>query len=215
MKTLIAIFLFLILAPPVYAQTCVQADLTHPLQTVGVWKDNSTDETGFVLERKLNNGAYSVIASSIAANITTYTDLSVVRDPVVANTYTYRLKAIKTLPDGTVLSSTYTNESCVTFAPNPPAAPLPPTPPTGFTVSAASATSIQASWSDNSDNETGFRLDFTSYSPRRAFSKTAGPDATSLLISGLQKNKTVCGKIVAVNLGGESDMSNQSCATPR
>ena len=34
------------------AQTCVQADLTHPLQATLTWQDNSTDETGFVLERQ-------------------------------------------------------------------------------------------------------------------------------------------------------------------
>jgi len=190
------------------AQTCAQADLTHPVSVNAVWTDNAGDETGFVLERKLNNGAYAVIASGIGANITALTDATVVRG-TVPNTYTYKIKATKT----GAADSAYSNEACITFAPTPPPPPTPPLAPSGFTVSQTSSSSIQASWSDNSDNETIFRVDLASFSPPRSFLRTVGANVTSLLISGLQKNKTYCGKIVALNLSAESDPSNQSCTT--
>lgn len=53
------------------------------------WTDNSTNETGFVLERKRGSGNYYQIATP-AANATSYTDSDV--DP--GYTYTYRIKAV-------------------------------------------------------------------------------------------------------------------------
>jgi len=194
-----------------HAQTCVQADVSHPTQAVATWKDNSGDETGFVLERSLNGGVFSAVAASLAANLTTYTDSTVVRDPVATNTYTYRIKAIKALADGSILSSPYAAETpCISFLPPPPS---PPAAPSGFTLSALSQTQIQASWSDNSDNETEFQINLQGYSPPRSIARSAPTNATNLVIGGLQKNKTYCGANVAMNGTAQSDPSNQSCAT--
>lgn len=120
MKLFLAVlFSVLGLSSAAFAQTCVQADLSHPLTASLNWVDTSTDETGFVLERKLNTGAYSVLAASVSANMVSFTDSTVVRSSV-PNTYTYRLKAIKSgAPD-----SAYSGEACITFAPIPPAPTL-------------------------------------------------------------------------------------------
>jgi len=128
------------------AQTCVQADLTHPLQTTLTWVDNSTDETGFVLERQLNGGAFAALAP-IAANTTQAIDTTVVRS-AVPNTYTYRLKAI----NGT-LSSAFTTPACITFDPILTA----PTAPSGFTVSSIDSTTLRLSW-DDTTNEANYEV---------------------------------------------------------
>jgi len=193
-----------------YAQTCLQADLTHPTQATLTWQDNSTNETGFVLERQLNGGSFAALAP-IAANTTQVVDTTVVRDPLITNTYTYRLKAVLVPTSGSTLSSTYSNLACIAFLPPPP--PAPPAAPSGLTTAALSQSSIQASWSDNSDNEDQFRIDLTGFSPPRNFSRVAPANTTSLIIGGLTKNKTYCGTMVSLNTGGESAPTNQSCTT--
>jgi len=193
-----------------YAQTCLQADTSHPAQATLTWQDNSTNETGFVLERQLNGGSFTALAP-IAANITQVVDTTVVRDPVITNTYTYRLKAVIVPTSGATLSSTYSNLACIAFLPPPP--PAPPAAPSGLTTAALSQSSIQASWSDNSDNEDQFRIDLTGFSPPRNFSRVAPANTTSLIIGGLTKNKTYCSTMVSLNIGGVSAPTNQSCTT--
>ena len=67
------------------------------------WQDMSTNETGFAVERKLGSaGSYSQIAT-VAANLTTYTDTSVVS----GSTYCYRSQAFNSTQ-----TSAYSNEAC-------------------------------------------------------------------------------------------------------
>jgi hypothetical protein len=65
------------------------------------WTDNSTNEDGFKIERKIAGGTYAVIATT-AANITNYTDSNLVANKA----YTYRVYAF----NGAGSSLTYTNE---------------------------------------------------------------------------------------------------------
>src|SRR5574341_248159 len=56
------------------------------------WADNSTNEDGFNIERKTGTtGTYAQIAS-VGANVTSYTDATV----VAGTTYCYRVSAFKT-----------------------------------------------------------------------------------------------------------------------
>ena len=207
-RILLALALLIVIPALVRAQTCMQADLNHPLAAALTWKDNSNNEAGFSLEKKLDSGAYAVIAAGIGADLTSYTDMAVTRG-TVARTYTYRLKALAVPNSGTV-DSAYSNEVCITFA---PLAPAPIVAPSGLTISQVSASSLRASWSDNSDNETGFRINLTGFSPPQSFSRTTGANVTSLIVGNLTKNKTYCGRVVAIYFNRESDPSNQSCAT--
>jgi hypothetical protein len=65
------------------------------------WTDNSTNEDGFKIERKIAGGTYAVIATT-AANITNYTDSNLVANKA----YTYRVYAFNAAGS----SLTYTNE---------------------------------------------------------------------------------------------------------
>ena len=66
------------------------------------WSDNSTDETGFQIERRTLNGTYSQIAM-VGANVTAYSDSTV----TPGTTYCYRVRAFNTEE-----ISTYSEETC-------------------------------------------------------------------------------------------------------
>jgi hypothetical protein len=83
------------------------------------WTDNSDDEDGFSIERKLDtNGTYVVIAT-VGPNVTSYSDSSLAN----STTYCYRVNAFNSAGN-----SAYTDEACGT-----PSATTPP-PTSGNTV---------------------------------------------------------------------------------
>lgn len=94
-------------------------------QIVLTWTDNSTNETGFTIERKTGTGNYSQLVS-LSSNVTTYTDASV----TTGNSYTYRVYALNSAGN----SATYSNEVSI-------AIPVPITAPVLTTTATASITS--------------------------------------------------------------------------
>jgi hypothetical protein len=69
------------------------------------WTDNSTNETGFKIERKLANGTYQIIGTT-NADITTYSDNN---DIQVAADYVYRVYSYNSAGN----SLTYSNEASI------------------------------------------------------------------------------------------------------
>jgi hypothetical protein len=83
------------------------------------WTDNSTNETGFKIERKTGSGSYSQIAA-VAANTTSYNNTGL--SP--STTYTYHIRAYNTAGD-----SGFSNEaSATTLPPGPGTDTTPPKP---------------------------------------------------------------------------------------
>jgi len=70
------------------------------------WADNSSNETGFKIERKSGSGAYAQIAT-VGAGVTSYADSSLAAN----TTYTYRVRAYNARGD-----SAYSNEASGTTA---------------------------------------------------------------------------------------------------
>jgi uncharacterized protein (TIGR02145 family) len=70
------------------------------------WTDNSTNETGFKIERKTGNGTYAVVGTT-ATNVTTFNDSGAPN-----TTYTYRVYSNNSSGN----SLTYTNELTLTTA---------------------------------------------------------------------------------------------------
>jgi hypothetical protein len=89
-----------------------------------IWQDNSTDETGFKIERKTGSGSYSQIAT-VGAGVTSYSNTSL----RASTTYYYRVRAYK----GT-LNSGYCEEASATTLPPPPSAPTLKSPASRSTV---------------------------------------------------------------------------------
>ena len=106
------------------------------------WTDNSNNETGFMIERCAGT-ACSYISSG--SNTTSYSDTDVTAN----TTYTYRVKALNSGGD-----SAYSNSATATTL----TASL-PSAPSNLTATAVSKTQINLSWTDNSNNETGFKIE--------------------------------------------------------
>ncbi len=191
----------------VNAQTCVQADLSHPLQVTLTWTDNSNNETNFIIERQLNGGAFAALAP-IAPNTTQAIDTTVVRS-TVDNTYTYRLKAV----NGT-LSSAFTTPACITFAPNL----IAPSAPSGFTVSQNSASptdTLSLTWDDNNTTESSYEVVGRKAVGNRTFVKiaTLPSDTTSYDWTGLASHTSYCNKVRGVNAKGAGPYTPIVCNT--
>ena len=88
------------------------------------WQDNSSDETGFKIERRVASGSYSQIAT-VGAGVTSYSNAGL----VASTTYYYRVRAYK----GT-LNSDYCQEASAITLPPPPSAPTLKLPASGSTV---------------------------------------------------------------------------------
>ena len=84
------------------------------------WADQSSDETGFVIERATGNGAFAVL-TTVGANVTTFADTTV----TASTSYQYRVKAVKT-GSGATLESAYTNTAGATTPANPATPPAGP-----------------------------------------------------------------------------------------
>jgi len=89
------------------------------------WQDNSSDETGFKIERKTGSGSYSQIAT-VGANVTSYSNSGL----SASTTYYYRVRAYNAASN-----SNYSNEASATTLPPPPAAPTLKSPASASTVS--------------------------------------------------------------------------------
>ena len=71
-----------------------------------IWQDNSTNETGFMVERQVNGGAFTSIAK-VGPNVTTYVDGTATAG-ATDMTYCYRVRGFNA-----TLQSGYTNVDCL------------------------------------------------------------------------------------------------------
>jgi len=131
---------------PLLVSVIAPSELTAKVENNAIvlsWKDNASNETGFVVERSDVNSANFTLLASLGANVQTYTDNS-----AGANMpYTYRVKAVSDQ-----VSSDFSNNVFITI-------PLVVVKaPSGLTVTAGS-TVIVLKWTDNSTNETGFVIE--------------------------------------------------------
>jgi len=184
-------------APAAPTNLSVTAVTTN--QVVISWTDNSTTETGFKIERKTGaGGTYAQIATA-GANATSYSDSGLTEN----TTYYYRVKASNAGGD-----SFYSNEASGTTSITLPAAPA------NLTASVVSLTQINLGWTDNSNNETGFRIRRkTGANGTYSQIATVGVDVTTFSDTGLSPNTTYYYKVRSYNEAGTSVASNEANAT--
>jgi peptidyl-Asp metalloendopeptidase len=133
------------------------------------WTDNSSDETGFVVQRATGGGGYTDRAT-LGANVTSFADTG-----LSANTsYAYRVRAYNSAG-----ASEYSNVVSVIT----PAAPPPPTAPDSVTVTTGPSLAT-VSWT-NVENETGYEVVRETKNTKRntwgsANTTRVGADQTSL-----------------------------------
>ena len=129
---------------PLAKPTSATATAVSSSQINLTWVDNSASETGYKIERKTTvTGTYAQIAQ-VGANVQSYSDTN----GLAANTkYYYRIRAT----NGTI-DSDYSNEPSATTFLDAPAAP------SNLTITSLLSNQVSLSWSDNSNNETGFKI---------------------------------------------------------
>ncbi|MCX6334965.1 MAG: fibronectin type III domain-containing protein [Bacteroidia bacterium] len=163
------------------------------------WTDNSNDETGFRIERSADGSTgWSEIATT-AANTATYQNTGLTASTI----YYYRVRAYNSAGN-----STYTNNANATTA-----SASAPTTPSNLTATAASASQINLSWTDNSNNETGFRVERSPDNTTWAEIITVSSNITSYQNTGLTASTTYYYRVRAYNASGNSGYSNTANAT--
>jgi uncharacterized protein with LGFP repeats len=113
------------------------------------WRDNSTNESAFELQRSDDGGATWTATYSVAPVSTEGTGGIVgkgVNGLTTGSTYTFRVRAV-----GSPNSSDYAGPASIKIA--APARPI------SLTATALSTTKIRIKWRDLADNEQGFRIE--------------------------------------------------------
>lgn len=95
----------------------------------------------------------------------------------------------------------------------PQAPPPPPAAPNGLTATAISATQINLTWTDNSGNETSFKIERSTDGVNFSQIATVGANVTSYSNTGLSAATTYYYRVRASNSGGDSAYSEVASAT--
>jgi FtsP/CotA-like multicopper oxidase with cupredoxin domain/fibronectin type 3 domain-containing protein len=163
------------------------------------WRDNARNETGFIVERSLNGGAFSQIATIGPRNgVGNVVYLDAASGP---GTFTYRVSAVNAAGQ-----SAYATSSPITV-PDMTA----PSDLTGTAVIAGNRANVTLTWVINSIGQSGFQLQRAT---NAAFTTglntwTVGPTATSVTQTNLQRNRTYYYRIRArFGVLGSSAWSN-------
>ena len=112
-------------------------------QVLLTWTDSSATETGFKIERSPVTDTNYTEIGTVGANTTSFTDSGLNE----ATTYWYRVRAYNTYT-----TSDYSSERQVTTLYNIPA------PPSALTITSLQSNKVTLSWSDNSNDESGFKI---------------------------------------------------------
>jgi hypothetical protein len=164
------------------------------------WTDNSANEDGFKIERKIGAaGSYSPLAT-VGPNVTNYNDNDSGSGLTEATTYYYRMTAYNAQGD-----SMYSSEVNATTL---------PAAPSSLSATAASSIRIDLSWTDNSNGETGYKIE-RKIGATGTYSQvgTVGANVISYSNTGLAASTTYNYRVMAYNVTGDSAQSNEANAT--
>ena len=188
---------------PPAAPSSLTAQAVSSNQINLAWTDNADNETGFKIERCTGAGCsdFSQIAT-VGANVTSYSNTGL----AASTSYSFRVRATNEAGD-----SGYSNTaSATTDAP-----PSPPAAPSSLTAEAVSTSQIDLAWTDNADNETGFKIERCNGAGCNDFAQiaTVGANVTSYSNTGLAASTSYSYRVRATNDVGDSGYSNEGNAT--
>jgi titin len=167
------------------------------------WVDASNNENGFAIERCQGAGCgnFSEIYRTLA-NVVTFADTGRAPETV----YRYRVLSFNATGD-----SKYSNTATATT----PAVPAAPAAPGNLTTTPLSHTQVDLSWSDNSNNEDGFRIERCQGTGCTSFVEiqVTGPNAVAFSDSGRAPMTAYRYQVRAYNAVGNSAYSNVSETT--
>ena len=158
------------------------------------WKDNSSNETGFYIQRT-TNGFASYTEVSLGANVSNYSDTGL----APATTYSYRVRA----RNSTGYSAYSNTNSAATLA-----LLLPPATPSNLSGVGVSSSQIDLTWQDNASNEVQFSLDRSTNAFASSVQITLASNVTSYPDISLASGTTYSYRIRSWNSAGYSGYSN-------
>ena len=174
----------------------LKAHLFSTNEIILSWVDNSDNESGFKIERCAGAGCSNFVQiASVAANITAYADSGLAPDTV----YSYRISAYNA-SGSSGYSNTVADVSTL----------IKPSNPGDLTAHLFSTNEIILSWVDNSDNESGFKIERCAGAGCNNFVQIASVAAniTAYADSGLAPDTVYSYRISAYNASGSSGYSN-------
>ena len=170
-----------------------------------VWSDNSNNETGFEIDRCAGSGCSNFVAiTQVGVDVNTFGDVG-----LSAGTF-YRYRVVAFNAAG---SSKDSNIAEATTLVSPPAAP------SNLSPTTVSPSQINLSWSDNSNNEDGFRLERCNLPAANCLDTNfvqitqTAPNVVGFNDTGLLAGTTYTYRVRAFNSGGNSAYSNSVEAT--
>ena len=93
------------------------------------------------------------------------------------------------------------------------AAPVPPAAPTGLSATTISSSQINLAWTDNANNENGFKIEQSTNGTNFTQIATVGSNAVSFSVTGLSASTTYFYRVASFNAAGDSGFSNTASAT--
>ena len=194
-------YVFTIYPPPTLAAPSnLTATAVSGTQINIAWSDNANNETGYKIERSSDGVNFSILSG---ANINGHSYSNPNLTP--GKKYYYRVYATNT--NG---NSAFSNIANAITTPGTPTAPAAPS---GLAASAASSSTINLTWSDNANNETGYRIERSSDGTNFAFLANAAVNATSYSNTGLAASTKYYYRVQAIGSPTSSAFSNTANAT--
>lgn len=152
------------------------------------WADNSSNEFGFKVERRGQGEEVFFQVGTTGPSITKFSNTGV----TAQGTYEYRILAYNI--DGDSLPSNVSSSSNA-----------PPSDPTNLAATPKSYTEVQLTWTDNSINETGFKIERSTDGFSFTMIKVVGASITTYSDTGLVPNTSYYYRVKGYsNLFGDS-----------
>jgi len=180
------------LEAPVHLVASAQTTQTLVLH----WEDRSDNESGFTIERSDDGVTWQTLAQT-APNYPYYVDQNLSCGPG----YFYRVRAFN--PGGSSDPSNTVHSSV-----------CPPIAPTSLSAAPAAQNGVTLVWADNSDNEIGFKIEFSRDGGAQwSLAAIAGTNATTYTVGGLTCGTIYRFRIQAYNGSGSAQSDSASGAT--
>ena len=170
------------------------------------WRDNSSNETGFEVHRSTSgaSGPFNLLVS-LGPNATSYSDGGLTG----SSQYCYQVRAFRTTGNKKSYSA-FSSTACATT----PAAPL-PLAPSGVNVTPLYSYLISVTWTDNSSDENGFRVERSiNGGPWTNVNTTSANVASFNDYQFPGDEQLACYRVVAFNSFGNSAPSSVDCTSP-
>jgi len=176
--------------PPAAPSDLVATNVTSA-QVDLAWTDNSANEDGFVIERSADLGATWNQAGQTGAGVASFSDTNV----IPGNSYLYQVYAFNNITGNSAPSN-----SVQADVPN-----VVPADPTNLIATAVASTQVDLAWTDNANNEDGFRVERsddggTTWNP---VGQTAA-SVTTFSDTGLTPGTGYMYRVYAFNIVGDS-----------